>query len=149
MDQTVAGDLILAARYIKEGKCSLVMIKEGIVTATKTGRGIRPLLELWEEQGSFKKFTLGDKVIGKAAALLAINGEAAGVYAHLISEPALSILSQYQVQVKYEQITKMIINRKGTDSCPMEKLAITIDRPEEAPAKIKQRLLELNQGQLF
>jgi len=64
-------DLALTAFALQKGY-SLVLMKEGKLIAAKQGRGIRPLLELIEEdKGQLQGAYLGDKIFGRAAAFLA------------------------------------------------------------------------------
>lgn len=84
--------------------------------------------------------TLIDRVIGRGAALLAVQGGVAEVCVLLISRPALDVLLQAGVQVKYCQLADHIINRNGTDICPVERLTTGITDPQLAYQKIKEFL---------
>lgn len=67
-----------------------------------------------------------DKVIGKGAAALMCAGKVADVYAVTISQPALELLKIHGINVEYGQCVAHIINRTGTDLCPVEKLCIPL-----------------------
>lgn len=138
-------DLALTAFALQKGY-SLVLMKEGKLIATKQGRGIRPLLELIEEdKGQLQGAYLGDKIFGRAAAFLAAYARFAGVYARVISKPALDILRKYGIEVAFALQVPAILNREETGLCPMETLSATFNRLEEAPGKIREKLRELQQ----
>lgn len=74
--------------------------------------------------------------MGKAAALLFVRSGIKAVYAKTLSESGKKILDEYGVYYEYERLTERIINRAGTDVCPMEKALKDIDDPEEAYKKL-------------
>ncbi len=137
-------NLAVAAFALQKGY-SLVLVKEGIIVAGKWGRGIGPLLEIIEENSDLEGAYLGDKVFGRAAALLSVHAGFAGVYAKVISKPALAFLQSHRLKLAYGRQVNIILNREGTGSCPMEMLTAAIAKPEEAVDKIRLKLRELKQ----
>ena len=109
---------------------SLVVIKEG-KTEVYDGRGIKPLVD-YVRNKDFERAYAGDKVIGKAAALLFVYGGAKYVYTPLISKPAVEVFKKHSVKYSADRVVDNIKNRKGDDLCPMEKKVSSIDGPEEA-----------------
>lgn len=107
-------------------------------TLTAQDRGIKPILH-WlsaapaQLSGSF----VADKVVGKAAALLFIQGGIAGLHTRIISQPALDALTAQHIPVSYDQLVPRIVNRAGDGLCPMESRVITIDDPAEAYLALK------------
>ena len=67
--------------------------------------------------------TVFDKVVGRAAALLMIYGGVKKVMTPLISRGALIVLKRGGAKVEYQKIVKCILNVKGDDLCPMEKMS--------------------------
>jgi hypothetical protein len=47
------------------------------------------------------------------------------------------------IDCEYEVLTEKIINREGTDICPMEKTVFGCDNAEEAYGLLKNKLKEL------
>lgn len=84
---------------------SLVVIKEG-KTEVYDGRGIKPLVD-YVRNKDFERAYAGDKVIGKAAALLFVYGGAKYVYTPLISKPAVEVFKS--IMSNTEQIKLLII----------------------------------------
>ena len=76
---------------------------------------------------------IADRVIGRGAALLMVKGRVREVFAYVISEPA-------GIPTTYATLQPHIINRTGTDICPVEKLTASTNDPEEAYERIKNFL---------
>lgn len=86
-------------------------------------RGVKDLYRLLTTEpdvlsGAF----VADKVVGKGAAALMILGHIAGLWADVISEPALKLLETSTVDVSYGERVENIVNRAGTGICPVESL---------------------------
>ncbi len=113
----------------KDGKCLLSQKK-----------GIAPMMGFIAEGADLKGYCVADTVVGKAAALLFINCGIVGVYAKTLSESGKAVLEKYGIPYEYEVLTERIINRAGTDTCPMEKTVASIDDPEEAYVILKNKL---------
>ena len=86
-----------------------------------------------------KAYAVADTVVGKAAALLFVKCKIKCVYAETLSEKGERILRLYGLDFEYGTLAKCIINRAGTDICPMEKAVEDTDDPEEAYLLLKIR----------
>ena len=103
-------------------QCSCIRHNNG-ATRTFHERGVKDLHRLLtQEPEILRGASLADKVVGKGAAALMISGGVAWVYADVISKAAMVLFEQSRVEVQYKQIVPNIINRTGTDICPVEKL---------------------------
>ena len=74
---------------------------------------------------------IADKVVGKGAAALMIAGGVKAVYADVMSRAALSLFQHHGLEVEYGLLVDNIINRTGTDICPVEKLCAQCLTAEE------------------
>lgn len=92
---------------------------------------------------SLAGYSVADIVVGKAAALLFIKCGIKEVYAKTLSMAAKAVLEKFGIYYEYGTLTERIINRSGTDVCPMEKTVLHTDNPEEAYALLKAKLEEL------
>ena len=81
--------------------------------------------------------------MGKAAALLFVKCKIKRVFAKTLSEHAKRVLELYGVYYEYETLTPKIINRDGTDICPMEKAVFGTDDVEEAYLIFQNKLNDL------
>lgn len=129
-------------KLLHGGNYSLVAANGG--TRTFERRGIADLYDLLcNDPVFFTGAVIADKVVGKGAAALVILGHASELYADIISEAALEMLSQSPVKVSYGQIVPHIINHNGTGWCPVETLCRDFKTPEECLPFIKNFMNEL------
>ncbi len=109
-------------------------------------RGIRPLLEMIGRGESLRGFTVADKIVGKAAALLFAILQPDALHARVLSEGGAAVLEKYKIPYTCDVRTAKIINRAGTDICPMERTVLAIDDPQEALAALRQTAARLRAG---
>ncbi len=102
-----------------------------------TQRGVKDLLALVTERPEMlRDAIIADKAVGKAAAACMAVGGVKQVHADVMSEPALELLEKHNVTASYSKLVDHIINRTGTDWCPMEKLS----RDENDPVVIIEKI---------
>lgn len=103
-----------------------------------TQRGVKDLLNLVQTSPKvLHDAIVADKAVGKAAAACMVAGSIRQVYADVMSEPALALLQSHGIVAGYGQLVDHIINRAGTDWCPMERLSHDEDDPAVIIEKIK------------
>lgn len=139
-------DLENAKERFERGGYSCVLCKSNtIYTSTKTG--VAPLIG-WIDGGfDLIGFSAVDKIIGKAAAMLFTLTGVKEVYAPVMSESGLNFLSMHGISAKYGKLVKMIFNRQGTGSCPLEAAVVNIDDPAEALKALKNKIAKLQAKQ--
>lgn len=131
---------LLKEEFIKAGySCLLVKENEKFFSYEK---GVKPLFVFLKSDKDFTSFLAYDKVVGKATAFLYILLKVKEVNALVISEPAYNLLKENNIKVEYSKKVENIINRKGDDLCPFEKLVLDINNPEIALEKITDQLKE-------
>ena len=86
---------------------------------------------------------IADKVVGKGAAALMIVGGVKEVYADVMSRAALSLFQSHGLEVEYGLLVDNIINRAGTDICPVEKLCSSYLTAEECLPLIEEFVSQL------
>lgn len=86
---------------------------------------------------------IADKVVGKGAAALMIVGGVKEVYADVMSRAALSLFQSHGLEVEYGLLVDNIINRAGTDICPVEKLCSSCLTAEECLPLIEEFVSQL------
>ena len=119
-----------ARQQILDGKAGCVIIKYGEIVHDENGRGISPILDIYRQHpDKMKNSVLVDKVIGKAAAMVAICGKVKYVHAELICDSAVEILEKHNIKVTYTLRVKDILNRRRNGLCPMEKTVLNISDP--------------------
>ena len=91
-------------------------------------RGVQDLHQLLRTSpDTLRGAMIADKVVGKGAAVLMTAGGVRWVYADVISQSALEFLLTHNIEAEYGRVVPNIINRAGTDICPVEKLCMQCD----------------------
>ena len=105
--------------------------------------GIAPMMDFIAEGVNLEGYCVADVVVGKAAALLFVKSKLKGVFAKTLSRSAIKVLQEHGIYYEYETLTERIINREGTDVCPMEKAVSFTDDAEEAYLILKEKLQKM------
>ena len=131
-------DLELAKLKLKERDLTLVIAKEGKVIFETKSQGIGGFLQAIEKFGKrFVASSVGDKIVGAAAAMLCVYSGASSVFAVTISKEGVRVLENNNTIYQFENRVPNILNHDKTDICPFEKLAISSRDPKEAYTKLK------------
>ena len=127
---------------LHEGGHSLVVANGDI--RTFDGRGVSDLYRLLEEDSGFLYgAAVADKVVGKAAAAMMVLAKVKEVYADVVSQPALDLLESNRIRITYENIVPYIINRTGTDLCPLETRCLPCMTSQECFVQIRAFMEEM------
>lgn len=133
-----------AVRRIEEEGAPCVFVRDGVILKNGAGAGVRPLIAAWEEEPELLRGTvIVDKIVGKAAAMMAVLGGAAGVCGLTMSAAARDYLAAHGVPAEYGTLAGRIINRDGTGLCPMETAVLDVDDPAEGCAVLKAAMARL------
>ena len=136
-----------ARKLILEQNVPCVFWKNGVLR-TGTGTGVRPLIAAYETEPELLRGALiVDKIVGKAAAMLAVLGGAAGVFGLTISAAARDYLTAHSIPAGWDVCTERIINRAGTGLCPMEQAVLDLDDPTEGCQVLKETMRRLAAAQ--
>lgn len=110
-------------------------------------RGVAPILEKIDSDPEFfVGADVADRVIGKAAAMLLEKYGAAEIYARVTSDYAIAYLKDKNVNFAYDKRVEYIINRAGTDMCPMEKSVLNVDNAEDGERLIRNKIKSMMKG---
>ena len=137
-----------ARQKIIAGKAGCVIIKNGKIIHDENGRGISPILDIYRQHpDKMKDSVLVDKVIGKAAAMVAICGKVKYVHAELICDSAVKILKKNNIKVSFTLKVKDILNRRRTGLCPMEQTVLNISDPAEGVNAVEAAVAKMKAAQ--
>ncbi len=128
-----------AKNLISAQKATCVVIKGQRILNIEYGRGIKPILSMYES-GILDGADVTDKVVGRAAAYIMVLGGVKMCYALTVSRGALDVFERYGVKAEYESCVDCIINRAGTGLCPMEAATKDIDNPQDALIAVRRTL---------
>ena len=118
--------LNIARAIISSGKSDCVLIKNNQIVDQEKGRGIVPLMRIYNtRKNNLKGAVVVDKVIGKAAAMICVSAEAKGVFAEVISSPAAIFLKYNNIPRDWAIMSPNIRNRANNGICPMEHAVLT------------------------
>ncbi len=117
--------------------CSCVVRNKGRVERYYN-RGVKDLYTLYTADSQLLcGADVADKVVGRAAASIMILGGVSRVYADTVSQLALELFAQNNVEISYNQVVPHIINRAKTDLCPLERATKDLESLEEIFAAIE------------
>lgn len=121
---------------------ALALCKDGeIVTSDK--RGVSALVGFIDDNMKFDGYSAADIIVGKAAAMMFVKLGVGVLYAGTLSRAGAEYLKKNNVEFSYGEMCDRIINRAGTDICPMEKAAADTEDYNEGYLLIKKRMKEL------
>ncbi len=124
---------------------SICLCREGEFL-TDDGRGISPMMRFIAVGRVLAGFSAADIIVGKAAAMLFAKAGIVRVHGRVMSVSGRAYLESCGIPCTYDVLTEKIMNRQGTDICPMEKTVADIDDFEEGYKALKTRLEELRSG---
>lgn len=126
------------AKSLLTGDNTCVVVKgKNVLISQMTG--IRPMMEYIKEGKDLKGFSVADKIVGKAVAMLFRKAGIKEVYAEVLSESALKFLKRENVKVTYNVLTDKIINRAKTGICPMEATVLNIEDFEKGYLALREK----------
>lgn len=112
-------------------------------TTTYCQHGVKDLLYLTaNEPERLKGAVVADKRVSKAAACLMIEGGVKRVNTPLVSTPARQMLEAAGIALYAREEVPLMMNRDGTDLCPMEKKLLDAKTPEQCAAILRGATVE-------
>ena len=134
-------DIELAKETLNSRDLTFAAAKDGAVISSAE-RGISPVLDLLDRfacGNGMAGWSVADKVVGKAPAMIYSLLKPSEVYGHVMTKDAERILAQAGIKCSFDAEAEKIINRAGTDICPMEKLVADVDDPAAAVERLMSR----------
>jgi len=142
VDEEVMRDIELARQIINSEDCSIVVVNYGKIWHKKKGEGVQPLLETIEDLGEdIHGSVIGDRILGKASAMLCRYARATGVYAPQGTKTAIATLVVGGIPCEVDTMVPFVQNKFKNGMCPFETMLTDIDSPEEAYTLLKTKLL--------
>ncbi len=134
-------DIEIAKKHIDDSNNAIVIVKNGMIVYESKQKGIKPLYDACILLGDkLKNASLADRVTGRAAAILCIGYGIKALHTKLLSERAVGLLQETNIDYSCDKIVPYIKNRTQTDTCPVEKISAEITDAEELMVKIEKFL---------
>lgn len=134
----------LIKKALERINISAIAFEEGVAVITLQGNGVKPLFDFVEKNKMnlerFHGLFWGDRVIGRASAMLFLFLKPSFVYGQIISEGAIKIFEQNNIKFSFGGKVPFIENKDKTDICPFEKAVSNANSKEEAFEIIKNTL---------
>ncbi len=115
----MASDIEKAISVLNDGHTIVLCKNDAVITSDK--RGIAPMVSFLREGRDLGGYSVADKIVGRAAAMLFVKSGIVAVHAVTLSKGGKKLLEHHNIPVTYDTLTEKIINRKGDGMCPMEK----------------------------
>lgn len=132
----------LARRLLASENYTCVIVSaEGVLTSRE--RGILPLMKWIGSGADLRGAVAADRIVGRAAALLYAYMGVSELYAEVLGEGGQKVLRDHGIAHGYGTLAVRIVNRSGTDICPMEKAVAQISDPAEAFSALRKKMLEM------
>ena len=139
----MSGDLKIAAQLLAEEGQSLVVVRNGRMLFSSRLPGIQPLLDALDNNvlpGS----AVADKIVGRAAAMIAVLGQVTAVHTTVMSQGAADVLAEAGVLYCTGMTVPQILNREGTGPCPIEITTEFTVVPEKGVKAVRKLLIDLH-----
>lgn len=126
-------------QLLQAQQCSLVVESADGEITTYYKKGVRDLVWLLDnEPQRLRGARMADKVIGKAAAGLMINGGVREAYAEVMSRLAMPLLEAAGIRLAYGTLADRIVIPAGDNRCPLEQIVADAVTPAEVEALLRQ-----------
>ena len=143
LDEDTLKDIELAQNVITNEDVSVVVVDNGKIWRKKKGQDIRPFLEVIEEMGDEIHYSvIGDRIIGRASALLCRYSKVRAVYSPQATKTAIALLIMGSIPAQVDKLIPFIKNRDGSGLCPFEKMLENIYEPKKAYNFLKEKVLK-------
>lgn len=128
--------------------CSLVVQAPSGQVTTYGKKGVRDLVWLLDnERQRLCGARLADKVIGKAAAGLIVQGGVKQVYADVMSRLALPLLDEAGITHSCRELVEHIVIPEGDNRCPLEQIVATAQTAPEVENLLRQHFMQMQSSQ--
>jgi len=142
IDEDKLRDMELAREVLSTSDCSVVVISYGKIWKKKTGKGIKPILEVIDEMGEdIYDSVIGDRILGRASALLCRYAKAQGVYSPQGTKTGIALLIMGGIPCQIDHLIQQIDNRNKDGPCPFEKMLKDVTSPDEAYKILKEKII--------
>ena len=117
---------------VEQARATLLSTEGATCVAVRNGETVISC-----ERG-FEGWSVADKVVGKAPALLYVQLKPAAIFATAMSGDARDVLLSHGIACACDDLVPYIVNRKGDGQCPMDASVVGISDPLEGERAIRE-----------
>jgi hypothetical protein len=118
-----------------------IYVGDMLAFASKKDR-LLPMMQYLASHGAIcQTVIICDRIMGNAAALLAVKANASEVFSPLGSELGIKTLKKHHIKYHLDEVVPYIMRDDGKGMCPMEELSIGKE-PEEFYRLMKSRIAQ-------
>jgi hypothetical protein len=129
---------------LHQQECSLVVKSKAGEVTTYNKKGVRDLVWLLDHDAErLRGAVIADKVIGKAAAGLIVQGGVVEAYADVMSRLALPLLDEASIAYRYGQLVDHIVIPEGDTRCPLERIVAPAQNAAEVESLLRGHFAEM------
>ena len=129
---------------LHQQECSLVVLSKAGEVTTYYKKGVRDLVWLLDHDVEcLRGAKIADKVIGKAAAGLLVQGGVVEAYADVMSRLALPLLDEAGIPYRYGTLVDRIVIPEGDSRCPLERIVAPARSADEVEALLREHFEEM------
>ncbi len=138
-------DIQIAKSFLGKNGIVFVIVKDGGVLFSSSKKGIQPFFDALaqHDRDEFINCSIADRVIGKAALMLAAYLGAKHIYTPLASQHAVEAALNLSLDLIPDNVVPYIINRTKDGMCPMETAVLNISDPKKAFNVLKNKLSKM------
>lgn len=139
-------NLFQANKLLQDNKCTCIILQNDKIIYKSSYKGVKPLLLFLNKSTYLEnndKLILIDKIIGRAAILLAAKCKIKKIFTPVISAEALEIARLYNIEYEASATVSYILNNAKNGKCPIESSVSGIVDPDTALINIKNTIAEL------
>lgn len=132
--------LVIADKRLKEEEAACLIYEDGNLIYKSNYIGVKPLLVFLEQKVddiTLGELVLVDKVIGKAALLIAVHMGIKKIYTPVASEMAHKSAESHNALLKSQKRVPYILNRARNGMCPIEESVLEVEDTDIALKNIR------------
>lgn len=128
---------------LTHGGKTFVIVGENKLLHYSDEHGLRPLLNLLESDPSqLKDAVVGDRIVGRAAALLCIAGRVKAVFALSIADEAITLFDKHGILATWGETVPYIVEKDLTSRYKLDLFLKDVEDPQMALDQIRKYLKE-------
>ena len=130
------------AKHVRERDAlAFVLVRDGEVLGSGANNGVGELLTAVDRLGpAARGASLADKVVGKAAAVIAVQAGIRAIDTVLASAAAVDVCARHGIPLHAATTVPLILNRRGDGPCPLEQLTLPCPDPTDSVARLREFL---------